>query len=558
MGDNRALVTSVDSFGTVDSVLSAESIGMGSNWNKQFIVIICDISGKKQAHALFDENLKNALSSQIDVLLTTTRAKLQQSKKTHALGATLKPHFVPKDIIINANKDFGKNIDKAASKNDREKTVDQMLLDADSLGASDIHATVGKQSKISFRINGELEMYGHVRDQDELHSVISVLISNMAAKDGSIKNDEFKPEEQEDAVMYRDLEGKRFGLRITTHPTTSDNRCYHMVMRVLGDQNSYAQRIPFEELGFMFDQPARIRQALRGKGMVMTVGETNSGKSVSQQNYLMLVNEQTNNTSAIYSMENPIERQIQGVVQFNLNDSDAVKKDQAESVSDVLIKYFMRADPNTLALAEIRDLMTAQAAQKLSQTGHKVFATLHCESPFDVFERLVGLGCDHHTLASGEILGAVVSQKLLKKICPDCSHSIHTAPHISEKQMIAIEQICGMGLGHRVGQLRFRNTKSKQRCKNPKCRNGLIGRQLIAECVNITPEIMQPLATGNKLESKRVWLEDNNFTKFDCALSALLLGLVDCEDVIDEIGNINTTHSMRADMKIAHPEVVYA
>ena len=521
------VITSVDSFGDVESVLTAESIGMSSNWNKQFIVILCNKSGTKQAHALFDENLKSESGSQVDVMLTTTRVKLQQSQKTSALSASLKPHYVPKDIIINANKNFGKNIDKVKTKNDREKTVDQLLLDADKLGASDVHVTVGKQSKISFRINGELEMYGHEREQDELHSIISVLISNMAAKDGSIKNDEFKPEEQEDAVMYRDLEGKRFGLRITTHPTSSDDRSYHMVMRVLGDQNSYAQRIPFEDLGFMFDQPARIRQALRGKGMVMTVGETNSGKSVSQQNYLMLVNEQTNNTSAIYSMENPIERQIQGVVQFNLNDSDAIKNENAESVSDVLIKYFMRADPNTLALAEIRDLMTAQAAQKLSQTGHKVFATLHCESPIDVFERLVGLGCDHHTLASGEILGAVVSQKLLKKICPACSHSIHTAPQISEKQMIAIEQICGMGLGHRVGQLRFRNTTPTQPCNNPECRNGLVGRQLIAECVNITPEIMRPLATGNKLESKRVWLEDNNFTKFDCALAALMMGLDD-------------------------------
>ncbi|WP_390240795.1 GspE/PulE family protein [Vibrio sp. R78045] len=550
---NRETVTDTSQFGTVMSVLTAKDVGMSLDSNEKYIVLISEGEKGKTAHALVNNELKNSNGTPIDLFLTATRNTLNRQPELASLCNTLRPHYVSKDIIKNMKK-LSVNSENSKTDNSREKEVETMLLDAEHMGASDIHVTCDRsESKIKFRINGELEVYGGDRNQEELHSMVSVLYSSMAAKDGAIKSEEFKDYEQADAVMYRNLENKRLGVRITTHPTINVEKCYHMVMRVLGDQNEHAKRIPFEELGFMFDQPSRIKAALRGKGMVLTIGETNSGKSVSQQNYLMLINEETNDTESIYSMENPIERQLKGVTQFNINQDD-----NGKSLADDLISYFMRADPNTLALAEIRDRMSAESAQTLSQTGHKVFGTLHCESPFDVFERLVGLGCNHNTLSSGEVLGSVISQKLLKKICPDCSTDIYSEPSINEKQMLAIEQLCQMGMGHRVSELRFRNTSNSNTCTNPKCRHGLIGRQLIAEVVNVSPQILEPLSKGLKFESKRVWLSDNNFTKIDCALTAIFNGYVDCADVLNEIGDLYDTYYLRQEMNIPHPKVIYA
>ncbi len=550
-------IQKIDDLGEVKEVLTSEMLGLNSQYNAHFTVIISEKDALERAHALVDEQVKEKQKDQIQRFLSATRHHLEQNGNTKQLTSSLQRHFVAKDIILNAVDRYGRATSAKVKKNESEKVVEKMMLDAEERGASDIHVTVGKDSKIAFRINGELELYGQERNQNELHSIIAVLYSNMAAKDGDIENDEFKPNEQADAVLYRELEDMRLGLRITTHPTTLTGKDYHMVMRVLGNQNEYAQRIPFDKLGFMYDQPNRIQQALRGKGMVLTIGETNSGKSVSQQNYLMLLNEEKKGTASIYSIENPIERQITGVTQFNLTEIKGVGASSNDSEAmTALLRYIMRADPDVLALAEIRDRMTALAAQKLSQTGHKVFGTLHCESPFDVFERLIGLGCDESTLMSGEVLGAVVSQKLVKRICPDCAHSIYTAHQLTEKQMVAIEQLCDMGLGHKVKQLRFRNTQPSG-CKNPKCRNGLIGRQLIAECVNITPEILVKLAEQNKNGAKRLWLAENNFTKMDCALTAMFHGYIDCADVINEIGDLDSSYKLRNELDLPHPKVIY-
>ncbi len=557
---NARTIRTIEDFGNVQAILTAQSLGMSFDENHSYTVLITERDGLRTAHALFNEEIKNDSTDKIDLFLNTTRHQLESRSEDKTLAHTLKRHYVAKDLIINAVSRYGKDLANNTKKNDVEKTVETMILDADKLSASDIHVTVGKSSKIMFRVNGELEVYGHERNQEILNNIVSVLYSHMAAKDGDIDNEEFKPDEQADAVLYRDIEGKRFGLRITTHPTQKTGMDYHMVMRALGNQNEYAKRTPFEKLGFMYDQPNRIQQALRAKGMVLTIGETNSGKSVSQQNYLMLLDEERKGTAAIYSIENPIERQISGVTQFNLSDFKAIdgSNDPDKQPMAVLLKYIMRADPDVLAMAEIRDYMTAQAAQKLSQTGHKVFGTLHCDSPFDFFERLVGLGCDEATLRSGEVLGAVISQKLFKKLCPVCSHSIHTIPSVNEKQMLAIEQLSQMGLGHKLHLLRFRNNDSAGHCGNPECNKGLVGRQLIAECVNISDEILTCLANGDKRQAKKTWLSNKNFTKMDCALTAMFQGQIDSADVVNELGDVNASYKLRQEFNLQHPKVIYA
>ncbi|ACH64681.1 ATPase, T2SS/T4P/T4SS family [Aliivibrio fischeri] len=554
-------ITSLDDFGVITSVFNAEELGFGRDINSQGAVVVCNSQNKSIVYALIDEEIEGKSDDEkiwLAPFFDAGRKKVLEPNQEHYTNCEFKKKFVSKDIIKNACEQHGSNSKtKDDTNNKKINEIEKMLLDSDNLGASDIHISGDKNhSFIKFRINGELQLYGTERNQNEVYSLISVLYSNMAATDGSIEGEQFNELEQADAVLYRDIQDKRFGLRITTHPTTREKKQFYMVCRCLGDQKEYAKKIPFEELGFIFDQPKKIKEALRSRGMVLTIGETNSGKSVSQQNYLMEIRDDANNTTSIYAMENPIERQLKGIIQFNVIESGSRSETGNEKQSEALMKYFMRADPNTLALAEIRDFMSVDAAQKLAQTGHKVFATLHCESPFDVVERMVGLGAKQATLANSQILGAVISQKLLKKICPTCSYDINSIPDINEDQMIALEQICNMGLGHKIKDIKFRN-KAPIACKNPKCTNGLIGRKLIAEVVNLNSELLQIMASGNKEKALVEWLKTGNITKHDVALNALFKGEVEIEDIITDIGNLDSTYNIRNTYNINNPSQIY-
>ncbi|MDD9175989.1 ATPase, T2SS/T4P/T4SS family [Aliivibrio sp. S3MY1] len=558
---NNTPITSLDYFGTISSVVNAEELGFDHEISMQAAIVVGNDQNKMTVYALIDKDIqvKPEKDKQwLDQFLAAGRKKVLQPNKERFSDCSFKRTFVSKDIIKNACEQHGVNSKTSVdTQNTRINEIEKMLLDADTLGASDIHISGDKgHSFIKFRVNGELQLYGTERNQDEIFSLISVLYSNMAATEGSIEGEQFNELEQADAVLYRGIQNKRLGLRITTHPTTREKKQFYMVCRCLGDQKEYAKKIEFEELGFIFDQAKKIKEALRARGMVLTIGETNSGKSVSQQNYLMQIRDDENNTTSIYAMENPIERQMKGIIQFNIIESGSRVDGGSERQAEALQKFFMRADPNTLALAEIRDLMSVDTAQKLAQTGHKVFATLHCESPFDVYERMVGLGANASTLSNGQILGAVISQKLLKKICPTCAHTIETLPHINEDQMIALEQLCTMELGHKIKDIRFRNNSSTN-CEHPKCNNGLIGRKLVAEIVNIDVNLLSYLASGDKQEALKYWLTKENLTKSDVALHALFKGEVEIENIITEIGDLTSTYNIRKELNINHPSQIY-
>lgn len=467
--------------------------------------------------------------------------------------------LVKRDLIINALQLETRNKSNFVDDdNERVREIDKMFEEADKLKASDIHiSSNADRSTIMFRVNGELELWGSERNQQELFELVKVLYSSLAAEDGTIDGEQFKETEQQDGVIYRNIGKKRLGGRITSHPTDQTDKSFRMVIRVLGDQLAVVQRIQLENLGFAFNQPEIVRATLNGKGLLLIIGETNSGKSVTQQNCLMEIDEKAGGTKSIYSMENPIERYIDGIEQFSISASGTQSEQDTAMRTEKLLKFFWRADPDVLALGEIRDKMTSSAAVQMALTGHSVFSTLHCESPFDAFERLTALGANAGVLVGSKIIKCVVAQKLVQKLCPTCSVGIGALKEPTANQLTALNEMACMGLGKFIKNVRFRNPDSNHQCENEECRHGIVGRELIAECVSYTTDIGMQLKDGNKEQAKVDWLRDNGYSKEDVAIHKIRMGLIDPASAIDAFETIQSTFNLREKYNIEHPRNIY-
>lgn len=546
-------IQSISDLGDIDEVYTAVEMGFSNDFAKEICLIgkkAVDIDSKYNFIVLYTNKVTN---NSLANVMQTIRSFIKDKKIESELPKRIE---VAKDLILNA-------LDELESKklesddtvtNERKKQVDKTLLDAFEMKASDIHIYCSdKGSKISFRINGDLETYGTERSQAELHSLVSVMYSSLAAEDGDIQGADFDEKKKLDGVLYRNINGKRLGARIASHSTNKRAKSFKMVIRVLGDQNEIAERMEFDQLGFVFNQPKVIDDSTRGKGVLLLIGETNSGKSASLANILMSINENEGGKKSIVSLENPIERIIKGVVQISIvergsNNGEGIEKTMKEANS-----FIMRADPDVLSVAEIRDKITGDTCISMAISGHNVVSTMHTDSPFDVIERMIGLGANETILETSDCVKAVIAQKLLPKLCPKCSYTAFTIPKHSSLSILAIEQLTSMGLGHKVKQIRFRNESAK----NCTCRRGVIGRELIAEVVPYSPEIMNYLITNKKELAKKSWLENIAFSKEEIAISKIFRGLIDPVDALKELSQLHGTYEFRNKHNINLPKEIY-
>ncbi|WP_194663825.1 ATPase, T2SS/T4P/T4SS family [Vibrio anguillarum] len=552
-------INSLSDLGEIIKVITAEQVGSSSKHNKFVVMVIAKPSNNEKPiqRILVSDDLDSEYGTYVSQIVRDLR---EAGKKLQTSVDALDEYHVSmlrvdKDIIINALTHVDKGDNSSDTNNIREVEAEKMLHDAFMLKASDIHISGDeKEAFIKFRINGELEFYGvHGRAKAEVTSLVSVMYSNMASKDGSIGGKEFDANTKADGVIYRNISGKRIGARIATHPTTQKNDDFYMVLRVLGDQNAYAEYITFENLGYLFNQPEQIRSALYGKGITLIIGETNSGKSVTSQNMLMQIHKDTKGTKSIYSIENPIERKIYGVRQFNLIASGEQTQEDLEKRTIGLLSWIVRGDPDVLSIAEIRDKMTANASIQLALTGHNIISTLHCDSPFDAYERLIGLGANALTLRSSKVVKIVVSQKLLSELCPTCSHSIDEVKSLTPEQMNAIEQMSAIGLSHKIHRLKFRNYTG---CSQ--CRFGLISRVLVAESVPFTNSITSALINGDKVKAQAEWFYQGGISKVECAIYRAFEGRVDIGLIKEELGDLTITYHQRKKCNAELPRGIYA
>jgi type IV pilus assembly protein PilB len=207
----------------------------------------------------------------------------------------------------------------------------------------------------------------------------------------------------QDGGIRLQVDGRRLDLRVSSLPTFYGEK---IVIRLL-DQTE--RMIDLGVLGLEGERRRSLEACYRRpQGMILVTGPTGSGKSTTLQCILKdLRSEGTN----IVTVEDPIEYELEGINQVQ------VQREAGLTFADSL-RAILRQDPNVIMVGEIRDGETAEVAFRAALTGHLVLSTLHTNDTVSTVTRLVDMGVPPFLISSA--LLAVVSQRLVRKICPAC------------------------------------------------------------------------------------------------------------------------------------------
>lgn len=277
------------------------------------------------------------------------------------------------------------------------KFLQKMLLDAFSMGASDLHFEPYEHTyRVRFRVDGELREIASppIAIKEKLASRIKV-ISRMDISEKRIP--------QDGRMKLKVGPEKVIDFRVSTLPTLFGEK---IVIRILDPSSA---KLGIDALGYEPDEKDKLLKAIhRPYGMVLVTGPTGSGKTVSLYTCLNILNQPGVNIS---TAEDPSEINLPGVNQVNVND-------KAGLTFAAALKSFLRQDPDIIMVGEIRDLETADIAIKAAQTGHLVLSTLHTNDAPTTLTRMLNMGIAPFNIASSVIL--ITAQRLARRLCANC------------------------------------------------------------------------------------------------------------------------------------------
>jgi type II secretory ATPase GspE/PulE/Tfp pilus assembly ATPase PilB-like protein len=283
-----------------------------------------------------------------------------------------------------------------AADNELVKLVNKVIIDAYNQGASDIHIEPypGKgKTEIRFRKDGSLGPYIEV--PSSYRSALAARLKIMCDLDISEKR---KP--QDGKIKFRKFGPLDIELRVATIPTAGGVE--DIVMRIL----AAGEPIPLGKMGFSPRNIEELQRAVsKPYGLFFVCGPTGSGKTTTLHSVLKYLN--TPDTK-IWTAEDPVEITQKGLRQVQVNRKAGL--DFA-----VVMKAFLRADPDIIMVGEMRDKETTSIGIEASLTGHLVFATLHTNSAPESIIRLLDMGMDPFNF-SDALLG-ILAQRLAKRLC---------------------------------------------------------------------------------------------------------------------------------------------
>ena len=281
--------------------------------------------------------------------------------------------------------------------------INSTLYDGLKTGASDIHleADPGGMA-VKFRVDGVLTAIRRI-DNTELAAQAVSRVKVMAQLDIAERR---VPQDGRLQIGYL---GRAVDVRVSIMPSIHGEDA---VLRIL-DREHLAQSLSGLSLAKLgFEQP--MREALHAlcrkpHGMLLVTGPTGSGKTTT---LYAAIAETHHSRDKIITIEDPVEYQLQGVLQIPVNERKGLTFARG-------LRSILRHDPDKILVGEIRDAETAQIAVQSALTGHLVFTTVHANTVFDVVGRFGQFGIDAYTFASA--INGVLAQRLLRRVCPHCA-----------------------------------------------------------------------------------------------------------------------------------------
>ena len=284
----------------------------------------------------------------------------------------------------------------AAADNELVKLVNKVIIDAYQQGASDIHIEPGMgKDRVLIRLRKDGSLSKYIEIPASFRQALVARIKIMCDLDISEKR---RP--QDGKIKFKKFGPLDIELRVATLPTAGSVE--DVVMRIL----AAGEPIPMDKLGLLPHNLERLKGAVsKPYGLFFVCGPTGSGKTTTLHSVLKHLN---NVDTKIWTAEDPVEITQKGLRQVQINKKAGLD-------FPVIMKAFLRADPDIIMVGEMRDAETTGIGIEASLTGHLVFATLHTNSAPESIVRLLDMGMDPFNF-SDALLG-ILAQRLAKRLC---------------------------------------------------------------------------------------------------------------------------------------------
>ncbi len=373
------------------------------------------------------------------------------------------------------------------------KIVRTMLQEAVRMGSSDIHIEpLEKSVRVRYRIDGVLQQVMEYNT-----NVLSAMVARIKIISGLDISEKRKPQ---DGRLTLDVDGDEFDVRVSILPTVYGEKT---VMRLTKKKGLTREK---KYLGLYPEDERRLDNITHNPhGIILITGPTGSGKSTTCYTVLNELNKETVN---IITVEDPVEANVPGVNQVQVN----VK---AELTFASALRSILRQDPDIIMIGEIRDGETAAIAVQASITGHLVISTLHTNSTSASITRLIDMGVEPYLI--GDAVVGIIAQRLVRRLCPKCKVGRQATEE--EKGMLGID-------------------KSKDQivydpCGCEECNRGYRGRIAIYEIMPITSKIRRVLhETVTADEIQKVAVEEGMNTLRMAGANNVIDGVTSIEEMV--------------------------
>ncbi len=389
-----------------------------------------------------------------------------------------------------------KDISGAASQAPIIRFVDRVMEEAIKAKASDVHfEPFEDQFRIRYRIDGAL--YEMAPPPKSLAGAVVARVKVMSSLNIAERR------VPQDGRIKTTMGGRPVDLRVSTLPTQYGES---VVCRIL---DKTVVNLDLENLSM----PAEIKDGIRDlvnrpNGIFIVTGPTGSGKTTTLYSALREVNTPD---LKILTAEDPVEYEVEGIMQVQINHQVGLTFAGA-------LRSFLRQDPDTIMVGEIRDLETAQIAVQASLTGHVVLSTLHTNDAPGAVTRMLDMGLEPYLIAAS--LEGVLAQRLLRKVCKTCRTAYEP-----DRQMLNMLQVDPFAIADK----QFYYGKGCPECN----RSGYKGRQGLFELIRVN-DAMRELITEKAptLVIKQKAVENGMRPLREDGLRCIFDGLTTIEEVL--------------------------